>query len=101
MPTIHPTPINEHDPNRRYIIEAFPCLFPTGEADFHEDRTHPVTAQDYFKHLMRYSDGRFTQHPRFRYFAWNSILRWDGKKRSRIYAKRKSNDGIMTVGKYL
>ena len=48
---------------------------------------------------MRYRDGRFACHPRFHYFAWNSILRWDGKKRSRIFAKRNSNDGIMTVGK--
>ena len=48
---------------------------------------------------MRYRDGRFAQHPRFRYFAWNSLLRWDGKKRSQMFAKRNSNDGMMTVGK--
>ena len=98
MPTIQSTPINEHNKTRQYIILAFPSLFPIGRADFHEDRDHPVNAQDYFKHLMRYHDGRFAQHPHFRYFAWNSILRWDGKKRSRIYAKRNSNDGVMTVG---
>lgn len=101
MSIIHPAPINEHDQNRRYIIEAFPCLFPLGRADFHEDRSFNVSAPDYFKHLMRYRDGRFAQHPRFRYFAWNSLLRWDGKKRSRMFAKRNSNDGMMTVGKNL
>jgi len=99
MPTINSVPINEHDPNRRYMIDAFPTLFPTGKADFHEDRCNNVSAQDYFKHLMRFRDGRFAQHPRFRYFAWNSILRWDGKKRSRIFAKRNTKDDMMTVGK--
>jgi hypothetical protein len=59
MPTIHPAPINEHDQNRRYITEAFSNLFPTGRSDFHEDRLHNVSAPDYFKHLMRYCDGRF------------------------------------------
>jgi hypothetical protein len=99
MPTIRPEPIDEHNRNLRYVIEAFPSLFPKGEADFHEDRLCNVSASDYFKHLMRYHDGRFARHPRFRYFAWNSILRWDGKKRSRMFAKRNSNDGMMTVGK--
>ncbi len=37
MPAIDPLPINEHDSNHRYIIDAFPCLYPTGRADFHED----------------------------------------------------------------
>jgi len=73
MPTIRPAPINEHDRTRRYIIEGFPSLFPMGNADFHEDRLHNVSA-DYFKHLMRYRNGCFAQHPRFRYFAWNSLL---------------------------
>ena len=101
MPTIDSIPINEHDQNHCYMIDAFPCLYPTGEADFHADRSHTISAQEYFKHLIRYRDGRFARHPRFRYFAWNSILRWDGKKRSRIFAKRNSNDGMMTVGKIL
>jgi len=101
MPRINTEAINEHHPSRKYIIEAFPTLFPTGRADFHEDRHFKVSAPEYFKHLMRYRDGRFAQHPRFRYFAWNSLLRWDGKKRSRMFAKRNSDDSMMTVGKNL
>ena len=99
MPTIDSVPINEHDSNLCYMIDAFPCLYPEGKADFHIKRPHTVSAQEYFKHLIRYRDGRFARHPRFRYFTWNSILRWDGKKRSRIFAKRYPNDGVMTVGK--
>jgi len=82
MPRIHPASINEHDPNRKYIVEAFPTLFPTCKADFHEKRKVDISAAEYFKHLMRYHDGRFAQHPRFRYFAWNSLLRWEAKTRS-------------------
>jgi hypothetical protein len=65
MPRINPEAINEHQPGRKYIIEAFPTLFPTGRADFHEDRPFKVSAPEYFKHLMRYRDGRFAQHPLF------------------------------------
>ena len=101
MPTIEGIPINEHDPNDCYMVNAFATLFPQGKADFHAPgRTFKVNAQDYFKHLLRYRDGRFAQHPRFRYFAWNSILRWEGKKRARIFAKRNKNDDIMSAGMF-
>ena len=82
MPTFDPAPINEHDRNHRHMINAFPTLFPTGRADFHEDRSHKISISDYFKHLMRYHDDRFAKYPRFRYFAWNSLLRWEGRSRS-------------------
>lgn len=98
LPTIDGMPINEHDENRCYMVEAFPCLYPTGKADLHEPRDVKVNPEDYFKHLMRYHDGRFARHPRFRYFAWNSILRWLGKAKSRIFAKRNPQEGAMSVG---
>jgi ATP-dependent DNA helicase PIF1 len=98
MPPLHHAPINEHDPTLRYIIDAFPLLFPTGEADIHQPRPHPVSDHIYFRHLIRYHDGRFATDPRFRYFALNSTMRWDAKKRSRIYSKRNPKDGAMTVG---
>jgi len=63
MPTIEGIPINEHDPNDCYMVNAFATLFPQGKADFHAPgRTFKVNAQDYFKHLLRYRDGRFAQH---------------------------------------
>jgi hypothetical protein len=98
MPAVHGAAINEHDPNIQYMRDAFATLFPTGKADYHTARPHNVTAQFYFEHLMRYKDGRFAKHPRFRYFAWNSLLRWNAKKRTRVFAKRNLNDEIMTVG---
>lgn len=90
MPTIHPASIN---PNRRYIIEAFLNLFSKDQVDFHDYRSENiVSAQEYFKYLIRYRDDRFAQHSRFHYFAWNSLLCWNNKKRSRIFAKRLNSD---------
>src|SRR5579859_4540182 len=99
MPTIDGTPINEHDPNTCYMINAFPTLFPQGKADFHARRDVKVNAQDYFKHLLRYCDERFAQHSRFRYFAWNSILRWEGKAKAKVFVKQNKNDAMMSAGK--
>jgi len=101
MLTIDGTLINEHDPNNCYMINAFPILFPHRLADFHaQGRDVKVSAYDYFKHLLHYHDGRFAQHSRFRYFAWNSILRWEGKKKARIFAKRNKNDDIRSAGRF-
>jgi len=61
---IRSTPINEHDPNLRYVIDAFAYLLPTGAADIHAD--HPfgkVTPVKYFRYLLRWHDGRFAQDP--------------------------------------
>ena len=69
------TPINEFN-TEGYISCAFPTLFPTlfptGAADFVAPQPNVVTIGNYFKHLLMYDDGRFTRHPRFRYFALNT-----------------------------
>lgn len=98
MPAVHGAASNEHDPNIQYMIDAFPTLFPTDKAEYHAARPHKVTASFYFQHLMRYKDGRFAKHSRFRYFAWNSLLRWNAKKRTRVFAKQNLNDEVMIVG---
>ena len=67
-----------------YMMLAFPSLFPTGAADFSAPRLHPVTIGYYFKHLMMYKDGRFGKHPRFRYFALNTEMRWRALQAGRI-----------------
>jgi ATP-dependent DNA helicase PIF1 len=65
-PLVQASPINEHDPTNQFLRCAFPFLFPSGEADLRADRAQTVRESDYFEHLMRYKDGRFAQHPRFR-----------------------------------
>ena len=38
-----------------------------------------VTVGKYFTHLMKYDDGRFAWHPRFRFFAFNTEMKMQMK----------------------
>ncbi len=60
---------------------AFPTLFPTGAAD----------SGNYFTHLLKYDDGRFARHPRFRFFALNTEMR------SSIYIQQHPGDAQLTT----
>jgi ATP-dependent DNA helicase PIF1 len=60
-PPVNPVhPVNEH--SSEYLSMAFPTLFPDGSADFNQPHLHKVHLGDYFKHLLRYHDGRFARH---------------------------------------
>ena len=89
-------PINEFT-TEGYISCAFPTLFPTGAADFVAPRQCAVTAGYYFKHLMLYHDGHFARHPRFRYFALNTEMRWRALQSGRIYVRQHPHDAQLTV----
>ncbi|KAJ7690466.1 hypothetical protein B0H17DRAFT_878604, partial [Mycena rosella] len=84
MPAVHGTPINEHS-GHSIAINAFPSLFPAGAADFAATREIPVTMTEWAAHLMRFKDGRFARHPRFRYWALNTVMRHEAKKASRWF----------------
>ena len=90
-------PINEFT-TEGYISCAFPTLFPSGEGDFVAPRHHTVTAGNYFKHLMMYGDGNFARHPRFRYFALNTEMRWRALQTGRIYLNKHPRDARLTLG---
>ena len=70
-PTIRGAPISEFT-TEGYFSMAFPTLYPTGAADFLGQRCNQVTIGNYFTHLLKYGDGRFARHPRFRFFALNT-----------------------------
>ena len=91
-------PINEFV-TEGYISCAFPTLFPTGAGDFLAPRERVVTVGNYFKHLMRYDDGRFARHPRFRYFALNSEMRWRALQTRRVYIKQHPSDARLSLDK--
>ena len=59
------------------MIKAFPGLFSSGRADLVYTAMRPVkvTAVDYFRHLVRYKDGRFAADVRFLFFALNTRYR--------------------------
>ena len=79
------------------MTRAFPTLFPTGDADFAAPRVHKVTIGDYMKHLMMYKDDRFARHPRFRYFALNTEMRWRALQEGNIYVRQHARDAQLTV----
>ena len=90
------TPINEFN-TEGYMSCAFPTLFPTGAADFLAPRPVAVTIGSYLKHLMMYEDGRFARHPRFRYFALNTEMRWRALQAGRIYVRQHPHDAQLSV----
>lgn len=86
-PAIYNTPINEFK-EENYITSAFPKLFPTGKADLRSGRKSKLTDNQYFTYLLSYKDQRFSMHPRFRYFALNSLLRWKSNTNAKMFIKR-------------
>ena len=92
------TPVNEFN-TEVYKSCAFPALFPTGAGDFLAPRECVVTVGNYFKHLIRYDDGRFARHPRFRYFALNTEMRWRALQAGRVYIKQHPKDARLSLDK--
>ena len=90
------TPVNEFN-TEGYMSCAFPALFPTGAGDFQAPRERVVTVGNYFKHLMRYDDGRFARYPRFRYFALNTEMRWRALQAGRVYIKQHPKDARLSL----
>ncbi|KAN0068982.1 hypothetical protein V8E54_013151 [Elaphomyces granulatus] len=74
-PEIRSTPIDEISRQVRIYAMAFPSIFPRGIADWNEGRQRSVTLAEWGEHLLRYHDGRFGRHPRFRYLLFNQIMR--------------------------
>ncbi|EED21753.1 hypothetical protein TSTA_089920 [Talaromyces stipitatus ATCC 10500] len=69
------TPLIEFNRTQPLLSWAFPTLFPRGEAEFTTPRQRTVSFEDYIKHLMKFRDGRFARHPRFRYVVFNTLMR--------------------------
>jgi len=90
------SPVNEFN-TEGYMSTAFPTLFPTGAGNFLAPRQCAVTIGYFFKHLMMYQDGRFARHPRFRYFALNTEMRWRALQTGRIYVHQHPQDARLTV----
>ncbi|XP_034254728.1 uncharacterized protein LOC117653267 [Thrips palmi] len=51
--------------------------FSPGKADLRCPRAHKIDPAEYFQHLLDYEDGRFAKHETFRFFAMNSLMRWN------------------------
>ena len=62
-PEIEGVPINEFQTSK-YMVRAFPTLYPYRRADLRSERTREIKPVEYFKHLLWYNDGRFRRHSR-------------------------------------
>lgn len=91
-------PLSEYRARRGYMMLAWPTLFPLGLGDFNETREHKVTWTQWTRHLQKYCDGRFAQHPRFPYFLLNTGERSNAQKLSAVYVKTSTPGGRVTMG---
>ncbi|EKG09313.1 hypothetical protein MPH_13669 [Macrophomina phaseolina MS6] len=91
MPAFRPTPLSEFNETQQLLSLAFPTLYPLGKADIVMPRPRSIKYPDYVEHLMKYKDGRFDRHPRWRYVVFNTLMRRQVNSRSLYFAKR--NEG--------
>ena len=96
MPSMCGTPISEHS-GHRIAIDAFPTLFPTGEADAVADRDDPVEMDEWVLHLIKLKGGHFARHPQFRYWALNTMMCHTAQKASNWYLHTHKEDKDLTV----
>ena len=89
-PSIRQTPIDEASGKDRIFAMAFPTLYPTGRADFNAPRARKVALKDYAQHLIRFHDGRFGRHPRWRFFIFNLLMRRTASSSARFYVSKAS-----------
>ena len=87
MASFRQTPLSEWEKKCVFRM-AFPSLFPCGLGDFFNPRTHEITFKDWISHVLRYKDGRFARHPRFRYVAFNMWMRLESKKSASYLCKQ-------------
>ena len=89
-PSIRLTPIDEAAGKDRIFVMAFPTLYPTGRADYNAPRLRNVELDNYAQHLIRFHDGRFGRHPRWRYLAFNMIMRRKANRSARFFVSKAS-----------
>jgi hypothetical protein len=90
VPSIRNTPIDEASGKDHIFAMAFPTLYPTGRADFNTPRLRKVDLNHYARHLMCFHDGRFGQHPRWRFLIFNILMRRKANSSARFYVSKAS-----------
>lgn len=88
MPEVRSTPLSEFNRTQPLLSLAFPTLYPRGQADYIEPRQRTITYAEYIEHAMKWHDGRFARHPRFRFVVFNTLMRAQVNTRSSFFVKR-------------
>jgi ATP-dependent DNA helicase PIF1 len=88
-PEIRQTPIDELGRKHRLFAMCFPTLFPYGTADWHQGRMRNVSLADWGEHFLKFHDGRFGTHPRFRFLVFNMLMRKKAREASGFWVKKR------------
>ena len=78
MATINAIPLNEWQEGRHLFAIAFPTLFPRGIGDLSSQLVTgdlEMSPSWIGRHLLKYKDGHFGKHRRFRYVAFTMHYR--------------------------
>ena len=84
--------VQERQPHQQQVSSPMVSLPPSGAIHIVAPPPLAVTVGNYFKHLLMYTDGRFARHPRFRYFALNTEMRWRALQAGRINVRQHPHD---------
>lgn len=95
-PPISLTAMNEYNTIGLFSM-AFPTLFPTGIAMIMQPRLTKVEMHEYALHLLHYHDNRFGQHPRFRYYLYNILMRHHSQTTASVFVKKYIENNLPTT----
>jgi len=95
-PPISLTAINEYNSIDLFAM-AFPTLFPTGIAMIMQPRLTKVEMHEYALHLLHYHDNHFGQHPRFRYYLYNILMRHHSQATASVFVKKYIENNLPTM----
>lgn len=90
LPTFRQTPKSEFD-GICILRMIFPTLFLASKGDINLPRGQKITFEAWIRHLLRYKDGRFAPHPRFRYVVFNMLMRQKAKAQSSYLSSKHPN----------
>lgn len=79
MPSICGTPVSEYG-GHQIAIDAFPSLFPNGEADINTPHDIKVDMKEWAAHLLCLKGGHFARHPCFCYWVLNTAMQQTAKQ---------------------
>lgn len=95
-PSIEARPIREGAKGRLFAM-AFPSLYPWGKADFYDSRVRGVDLSQYATHMLKYHDGRFGRHPRFRFYIYNLIMRQKSSSTASFFVSKNYGLEILNI----
>ena len=77
----------------------FQLFFLNGIADLRDERMKEIKPANYLRHLLNFGDNRFARHATFRFFAYNSWMRWTAMNDGKVFVRNNKEFQNMTVSK--